>query len=628
MRYLLALLLLFLFNVPELPAQRLMEKLDRGLVAVRHHTDSAFISWRMLGTDPPDIAFNLYRYEGTGPFQKLNRAPLTEATCYTDAPTGFSRTVQYCVTSVLNGQEQVDSAFYRLGAATPVQQYLSVPLQVPDPGEVMGESYAYSANDASAADLDGDGQYEIILKWEPSNAKDSPRPGFSGPVILDAYKTDGTLLWRINLGKNIRAGAAYTQFMVYDLDGDGRAEMVCKTADGTMDGTGKVIGDADKDWRSLEPGTRLTGKVLDGPEYLTVFDGLTGAALATEEYIPSRYPLDGWGGIGGNGNNDSTGGRADRFSACVAYLDGKLPSAVMIRGWYGRTVAAAWDWRDGKLRQRWVFDSALPEWEGYSGMANHSVTVGDFDGDGKDEVCVGAMTIDDNGQGLYTTGLRHGDALHAGDLDPERPGLEVFGIHENEGWTVKLQTPGVAQFDAATGEILFSLGPGVDVGRGVAADIDPRYPGCENWGGPGGLRDVKGNTISEKTPSSVNFVAWWDGDLTRELLDKNHISKWDWMNERTERLLTAEGCVSNNGTKATPCLSADLFGDWREEVIWRTPDSRELRIYTTAIPTMYRFPTLMHDPQYRLAIAWQNAAYNQPPHPGFFLGAGMEYPRE
>jgi rhamnogalacturonan endolyase len=225
---------------------------------------------------------------------------------------------------------------------------------------------------------------------------------------------------------------------------------------------------------------------------------------------------------------------------------------------------------------------------------------------------------------LFTTGLRHGDALHMTDMDPNRPGMEVFGIHESEEKTLALQTPGVAMFDAKDGKVLWSLAPGVDVGRGVAADIDPTHTGFENWGGPGGLRDVHGKTITEKTPSSTNFVIWWDGDLTRELLDKNRIDKWDWKNETTNNLLTAEGCIANNGTKATPCLSADLFGDWREEVMWRTTDNKELRIYTTTIPTSYRFSTLMHDPQYRLAIAWQNVSYNQPPHPGFYLGEGMK----
>lgn len=604
---------------------RVMEKLNRGVIAVKQNDSSVYIGWRLLGTEPDEIAFNIYRKIGDEEPVRLNARPLYETTNFVDETADENLVNRYFVKAVLNGEERKASKSFEIPANAPVQQYISIPLNIPSSGIIDGSEYSYSANDASVGDLDGDGEYEIVLKWQPSNAKNPPQKGFTGNQILDAYKLDGTLLWRIDLGKNIRAGAAYTQFLVYDLDGDGRAEIVCKTADGTKDGKGNIIGDPQKDWRVKDRNDEKYGKIASGPEYLTVFEGSTGAALATTEYIPSREPLDGWGGIGGNGRNDNTASRADRFTAGVAYLDGVLPSVVMVRGWYGRSVLAAWDWRNGEFTKRWVFDSEGPD-NPYSGMGNHSLSVADVDGDGMDEICIGAMTVNNNGEGLYTTGLRHGDALHLGDLDPERPGLEVFGIHENEGWTKELQTPGAAMFDAATGEILWGVGPGEDVGRGVAADIDPTHNGFENWGGPGGLRDVRGKTISKKTPSSANFLVWWDEDLTRELLDRNYIDKWNWENEESVRIFTAEGAVSNNGTKATPCLSADLFGDWREEVIWRSEDNRELRIYTTTIPSINRFYTLMHDPQYRLSVAWQNVAYNQPPHTGFFLGEGMELP--
>jgi rhamnogalacturonan endolyase len=617
------LLTLVVFNVKDALSQRLMENLNRGLVAVSQDNGKVYIGWRLLATDAEGTAFNLYR-SANGKTEKLNNKPITGSTNFIDGTANLSQSTNYVVRPVVKGKETGASEPFVLSANAPAQQYFSISIQPPAPGEVMGSEYTYSANDASVGDLDGDGEYEIVLKWDPSNSRNPPQTGFTGPQIIDAYKMNGKLLWRINLGRNVRAGAAYTQFLVYDFDGDGKAEMICKTADGTIDGKGKIVGDSSKDWRTYgDAKGRMYGKVADGPEYLTVFNGLTGEAMASAAYVPTRYPLDGWGGIGGNGGNDNTASRSDRFTACVAYLDGKLPSAVMVRGWYGRSVLAAWDWRNGKLTQRWVFDSKDAN-NPYSGMGNHNLSVADMDDDGKDEVCIGAMTVDDDGRGLYTTGLRHGDALHLSDLDPSHPGLEVFGIHESEEKTEALMTPGVAQFDARTGKILFSLAPGVDVGRGVAADIDPTHEGFENWGGPGGLRDTKGKTISEKTPSSTNFVIWWDDDLTRELLDGNHIDKWDWETQTTNRLLTAEECVSNNGTKATPVLSADLFGDWREEVIWRTKDSKELRIYTTTIPSAHRFYTLMHDPQYRLSVAWQNVSYNQPPHTGFYLGAGMK----
>jgi len=602
----------FCLFVNEALAQRYMEKLGRGVIAINQGEGKVYIGWRILGTDPDDVAFNLYRSTADGNPVRLNNQPITQSTNWVDTGVDLSQTNSYFVRPVLNGIEQASSVSFTLPANAPEKQYISITLATPE---------GYRPNDASVGDLDGDGEYDIVLH-QTGRGADNARAGYTDEPILQAYKIDGTLLWRINLGKNIREGAHYTQFMVYDLDGDGRAEVACKTADGTIDGIGNVIGDPTANWVNRD------GKILDGPEFFTIFDGRTGTALATTDYILSRGDVCGWGGIGGNGGNDCTGNRVDRFLACVAYLDGVRPSVVMCRGYYGRSVLAAWDFRNGKLTSRWVFDSGVsyPPYSDaspYSGQGNHNLSVADVDADGKDEIVYGSCCIDDNGKGLYSTGLRHGDAMHVSDLDPNRPGLEVFGIHENEGWTTKLGTPGAAMYDARTGQIIFGIGPGIDVNIGVAADIDPRYPGCENWGGPGGLRDAKGRTISSTTPSSANFVLWWDADLTRELLNGNHIDKWDWTNRKTNRLLTAWECSSNNGNKAVPCLTADIFGDWREEIIWRTSDNKALHIYTTTIPATNRIYTLMHDPQYRLSIAWQNVAYNQPPHVGFYLGDGM-----
>ena len=610
------LFLIAIFIGVNLQAQKFTET-NRNVVAI-NTGHSNFISWRLLATDSATTTFDIYRKSNTALLTKLNSHPLSKGTCFTDSTANKNKDYTYIVTKENEAVEVNSNNSYLLKKARHNKPYLTIPLQVPENDTVNGLAYSYSANDASIGDLDGDGKFEIILKWQPSLAKNPPQTGFTGKQLIDAYKMDGTLLWRIDLGINIRAGAAYTQFLVYDFDGDGQAEMICKTADGTIDGTGKPIGDATKDWRTYDQASKMYGKIVDGPEYLTVFDGANGAAISSVDYLPNRYPLDGWGGIGGNGNNDNTGGRSDRFTAGVAYLDGMHPSAVFVRGWYGRTAAVAWNFKNGRLKKRWIFDSKNAK-NKYSGQGNHQLSIADVDNDGKDEICVGSMTIDDDGHGLYSTGLRHGDALHLADIDPDSPGLEVFGIHENEGKTKKLNTPGVALFRAADGKILFSKGPAVDVGRGVAADIDPTHNGFENWGGPGKLRDCKGNTISQKTPSSCNFVIWWDGDLTRELLDYNRIDKWDWENETTINLLTAKECVSNNYTKGTPCLSADFLGDWREEVIWRTSDSKELHIYTTSIPTEYRITNLLQDQQYRLSVVWQNVSYNQPPHTGFSI---------
>lgn len=574
---------------------RQMERLGRGLVALRRDDGKVFLSWRLFGTDPDAIAFNVYRAG-----KKLNARPITHCTCFVDEKPDLAKDSRYTVRPVLDGREQEASAPFVLPANAPARQYLSIPLRTPE---------GYAPNDASVGDLDGDGEYEIVLH-QAGRSRDNSQRGETDPPILQAYKLDGTFLWQINLGRNIREGAHYTQFMVYDLDGDGRAEVVCKTADGTVDGAGKVIGDANADYRNA------AGYVLDGPEYLTVFDGRTGKALATTDYLPPRGKVSDWG--------DNYGNRVDRFLACIAYLDGERPSVVMCRGYYTRAVLVAWNWRDGKLSRVWTFDSddGTPGNSAYRGQGDHSLSVGDVDGDGKDEIIYGACCIDHDGKGLYSTGWGHGDALHLSDIDPDHPGLEVFNVHEHPNpWGAELH-------EAGTGKLIWGKELGArDVGRGVTMDIDPRHKGYECWAaGPGGLWSAKGEQISDRKPRSCNFGVWWDGDLLRELLDRTTISKWNWENGTETPLLSAEGCASNNSTKATPCLCGDILGDWREEVIWRTTDNKELRIYTTTIPTTHRLYTLMHDPQYRLSVAWQNVGYNQPTQPGFYLGEGMAPP--
>ncbi|MES2275229.1 MAG: rhamnogalacturonan lyase [Bacteroidota bacterium] len=595
------LLIAFTLTGNALLAQRMMEKLSRGIIAVRKSTDTAFVSWRMLGTEPESIAFNLYRSSGGQAPVKLNAQPITESTNYVDGGVDFGKATTYTVKAVLDGKEQEAGKPFILAANAPVQQYLNIHLRTPQ---------GYQPNDISVGDLDGDGDYEIIVHMA-GRGRDTPSNGVTDPPIFQAYKLDGTFLWEINLGKNIREGAHYTQFMVADLDGDGIAEFACKTADGTTDAKGKVVGDATKNW------VNDRGKIGDGPEYFSVFSGKTGEVLATTDYIPSRYPTGGWGGWGGNAGNDDNLNRVDRFLACVAYLDGKLPSVVMCRGYYGRTVLAAWDFRGGKLTSRWVFDSKDGK-SPFSGQGYHTLSVADVDDDGKDEIIYGSMVVDDNGKGLYSTMLRHGDALHVGDLDPDIPGLEVFGIHENE---TNKSGAGAALYSAKTGKILWEASMGVDIGRGVAENIDASSRGAEVWwSGSNGLRNIKGDIIGPNPPST-NFLIWWEGDLTRDLLDGNHIDRY-----KKGRVFTAEGCLSNNGSKSTPALSADLFGDWREELILRTADNQNLRIFTTTIPTKHRIYTLMHDPQYRNSIAWQNVAYNQPPHVGFYIGEDMKPP--
>ncbi|MEV4764816.1 cellulose binding domain-containing protein [Micromonospora chokoriensis] len=567
-----------------------MENLDRGLISVRSGSGN-LVSWRLLGTENSAVSFNLYRGS-----TRVNASPITGATNYLDS--GAAAGSAYTVRAVVGGVEQAASApALQFGAG-----YLDVPLQVPASGSTpSGESYTYSANDASVGDLNGDGTYEIVLKWDPSNAKDNSQSGYTGNVYVDAYTLTGNRLWRVDLGRNIRAGAHYTQFQVYDYDGDGRAEVAMKTADGTRSGTGQVIGSSSADYRNS------SGYVLSGPEYLTMFNGQTGAIASTVTYDPPRGTVSSWG--------DSYGNRVDRFLAGTAYLDGQRPSLIMARGYYTRAVIAAWDFRNGTLTKRWTFDSNSSGNGAAAGQGNHQLSVADVDGDGRQEIVYGAATVDDNGRLLHSTGNGHGDALHVGDLDPSRSGLEVFKVDEDGS------KPSSYFADARTGQVLWSTPASGDNGRGVSADIWAGSPGAESWSSAAsGLANTRGQNIGRK-PSSANFLAWWDGDPVRELLDGTKIDKYGTGGET--RLLDGSGVASNNGTKSTPALSGDILGDWREEVIWRTTDSRALRIYSTPTPTSVRLYTLMHDPQYRVAIAWQNTAYNQPPHPGFFIGNGM-----
>ncbi len=652
---------------------RQMEQLDRGLIAVRSDTSQVYVGWRLLGNDPADVAFNLYRSTGGGAAVKLNSTPLTQTTDFVDTTADLSQANTYFARPVIGGVEQADSESYTLAASSPVQQYLNIPLQVPpseaiqlppgsltppsstdinpDTGEPYGSSgqdqftVTYTANDASVGDLDGDGQYEIILKWEPTNASPAGFNEFTGNTIYDAYRLDGTHLWRINLGVNIRSAAAYASFLVYDFDGDGRSELVARTAPGTIDGQGNYVilpgDDPNADYRDPYTGVGDGfGGVNTGPEYLTVFDGLTGAELQTVSYEPARGDVSDWG--------DDYGHRSTTFNSTVAYLDGSRPSIVVGRGiyhgWNGysaKTEIVAWDWRDGQLTQRWTFtatentgDDVNPD---YVGQGNHNLSVGDVDGDGKDEIVWGAMSVDDDGSGLYSTGLGHGDAMHLSDMDPTNPGLEVFDVHESPS---EYGPSGGELRDAMTGQTLLSIdGHDADVGRGVAFDVDPRYLGYEMWmsADPNmySASVVDAGTGSHITstnrPTNYNFGIWWDADPLRELLDGTKIDKWNWNTETTNRVFTvylAAPISSNNGTKSNPALSADLLGDWREEVLYRAADNTSLYLFTTTIPATSRLTTLMHDSQYRVSVAWQNNYYNQPPHTSFYLGEGMETPAQ
>ncbi len=584
------------------------EKPGRGLVAIRQSPNTVVLSWRYLSADPINSTFNVYR-DG----KLIANVPATTGTFITDNYDGTAA-ARYEVKRVVGGKESKQLAgAYTLPANAPTG-YINIPLDVPADGTTpSGEKYSYSPNDASVGDVDGDGEFEIILKWDPSNAHDNAHDGYTGNVYFDCYELTGEKLWRIDMGRNIRAGAHYTQFMVYDLNGDGKAEVVLKTSDGTVDGKGKVIGNAKADYR--EPGINGTrrnqGRILTGAEYLTVFNGETGAAMHTIDYVPARGKLADWG--------DERANRSDRYLAAVAYLDGVHPSVVMCRGYYTRTVLAAFDWDGKKLKQRWVFDSNNPGNEKYAGQGNHNLRVADVDGDGCDEIVYGSCAIDHDGKGLYSTGMGHGDAMHLTQFSPDIPGFQVWACHEN-------RRDGSSFRDARTGKVFFQIKDKSDVGRCMAADIDPTNYGVEMWSlASGGLRNTSGEVLQERVEGlSFNMAVWWDGDLCRELLDRNRISKYDARRGNCQTILTMEGASSINGTKAVANLQGDLIGDWREEVLLRTNDNKSLRLYVSPIPTDYRFHTFLEDPVYRISIATQNVAYNQPTQPGFYFGPDLK----
>ena len=619
-----------------------MERLDRGVIALPAQDEGIFVSWRLLGTDAKSTTFDLLRNGKT-------IAKGLKVTNYTDKK--GTATSRYSVVT----HPASDISPLTSDEVTPWSDlYRSIPLDRPANGNTPdGRSYQYRPNDCSVGDVDGDGQYELFLKWDPSNAHDNSHDGYTGDVIIDCLKLDGTKLWRINLGRNIRAGAHYTQFMVYDFDRDGHAELICKTAPGSIDGTGRYVTEAadDADIRGADNQADYRnerGRILSGPEYLTVFDGQTGRAIHTIYYRPNRafgfggaanYDKEGWGDRGNPGN------RGERFLAGVAWLDGpnNKPSAVMCRGYYTPSHLWAVDFNGKKLSTKWLHASTTPhdyyviDRQGRQtwyhdlkatafGQGAHSLSVGDVDGDGCDEITYGSAAINNDGTLLYSTGLGHGDALHLSDLDPDRPGLEVFMVHESRPYGADLR-------DARTGERLWYETASDDTGRGVAADIDGKHRGFEYWHiFNRAVRDIKGNVISDQLPS-CNFRIYWDGDLQDELLANrgrpyfgSFIEKWD--GKKAVPLPFSNGqhfydmghSASCNWTKATPCLQADLFGDWREEVIlWDSSDAAHLNIFTTNIPTPYAVPTLMHDNIYRLSVAWQNTAYNQPPHLGYYL---------
>jgi fibronectin-binding autotransporter adhesin len=585
-------------------AQRQMEKLGRGVIALRTGTTNVYVGWRMLGTDPDDLGFNLYRVAG-GVTNKLNSQPLTNTTDYVDTGANPALTNAWYVRPVLADVEQAASIPFLLPSNAPVRQYLSIPLhQEAGDGTIVWGHVA-------VGDLDGDGEYDFVVNRSDSPNQDpaNTHAASTDTIKIEGYRRDGTFLWRIDLGWNIEVGNDYAPMLVYDVNGDGIADIITPTSEGTTDGTGVTIGDTDgdgiTDYRNAE------GRVLSGPQFFSVFSGLTGKELARTNWIPIGNVSD-WG--------DAYGNRASRHLSGIAYLDGIHPSIVICRGIYALTKVQTWNFSSGALTNVWSWSSAGNS--AYEGQANQNIRMGDGDGDGRDEILHGALTLDHDGTVLYCTGLGHGDFTTFSDVDPDRPGLEMWAVHENPN-----STKGIELHDTATGAILWGKGTTNDTDRGLAADIDPRYKGYECYAGAGvisnGLYDCKGNLITMSKPSYCNSALWWDADLCRELMngasDGIHVDKWIYPNNTLSNLLTT-------GTGGMGILgSGDVLGDWREEA-FSIYNSTEIRIYTTTIPATNRLYCLMHDPIYRLSQVVEPMRNLSPPHPGFYLGDGMTKP--
>ncbi len=592
-----------------------MEYLNRGVVAAKT-SSGMLVSWRTLATDNENTYFKLYK---NGEFVAQINAG--EATNYhidggtaddlytVDTFVGTTMT-EFANVATIFGTMNSDKhgAYFDINTQKPADQTM------PD-----GSTCTYYENDCSVGDIDGDGQYEIFVKWDPSNSQDNSKDGYTGTTFFDCYRLDGTLVWRIDLGINIRSGAHYTQFLVYDFDGDGKCELICKTADGTKDGQGNYIGDKSKDYRST------AGRILTGPEYITLFDGATGKALDTQNYDPGRGTVGDWG--------DTYGNRVDRFTACVAYLDGEHASACFGRGYYTRMAVAAWDVKNGKLSKRWTWDTGHNVSAVGYGDGNHHCLGADVDGDGKQEVVCGSVIVDDNGKVLNTTSLAHGDAIHIGDFVPSNPGLEIFQCLEDEkhpnGTVVNY---GTILRDGKTGKVLFRETAGGDTGRCIADNLVAGNDGAEMSGSHNSILydcttgkqmvDASGNgmTFNSITKWGQNSVVYWTGVLERAVLDRTMVDQYG-----QGRVFTGDGVTYNNASKSNACLTCDLMGDWREEMIFRKSDGG-LRVFTTTYSTEYNIYSLMHNPQYRVQVAAQNNGYNQPPHTDYFLGTGYALP--
>lgn len=598
--------------VSNIPVRRMLWASINSRADVTNRNDFAeynnkiLVSWRMLPGDKASTAFDLYRTPAGGKEVKLNTVPIANCTNFSDADAdrNIDNTYRLCYAG---SDETLETYTITAAQASQGLPYISIPL-----ANTTGihPVYGYAANDASVGDLDGDGYPEIILKRLVLTENTVGGVGYTDSdirhtTLYEAYRLNGSLMWRVCSGPNIPLGNS-ASFAVYDFDGDGRCEVAFRTAEGTIFGDGTEIGDVNGDGKT-DYRIPKSQNVGGGPEFLSVIEGTTGRELARTDYIPLGCSED-WG--------DDKYHRSSSYRISLGNFNGKFTSILICRGIYAKSVLEAWDFRGGKLTRQWHFDTEDGVHTNYAAQGNHSLSIGDVDNDGFDEIVYGACTIDHNGKGLNCIGYGHGDALHLGKFDPSRDGLQIWSCFETG-------SVGAAFRDARTGQVIWQYDDPSDVGRALVADIDPDSPGCELWWYQGNVHSCTGVDLGYTT-GSTNMAIWWSGSLNRQLL--NATALYAPQKGTNVRLFTINryDVVGVNGSKGNPCWYGDLLGDWREEAIFVTSDfTTELRLFSTWHPCDYKFPWLMTDHVYEMSAINQNVGYNQPTQLGYYLGSDL-----
>lgn len=581
------------------------------------------LSWRMFPDDTAETAFDVY-YKSFSGWDKMNKQPIINSTNF-QVPDNYidyssDNTYKLCY----HGSDEVlDTYTISVDQIKNKRPYVSIFLRETASDTRINDVPEYIINDGGVADLDGDGDYEVLVVRHAYGYEKGIVP--QSYAILEAYKLNGSFIWRVVFGTNIPHNNACV-FIAADFDGDGKDEIAIRTSEGTYFGDGKYIGDTNGDNKVNYARAGYYNR--EAPEFVSIIDGMTGSELTRTPYIAIGTSEE-WG--------DNYFKRANSLRLAGAKLkSGNKWQVVACRGTYGKIVMEAWEYNGAgkKMDKLWRFDTDANNkyYKDYAGQGNHQLAVADVDGDGFDEITYGACAIDHDGKGLYTTKLGHGDMLHVGKFDPNRSGLQVYQCYESGLTRASLR-------DAHTGEQIWALvgdEPG-DEGRALIADIDPESPGCEAWVYDRIVYDINGNPTGAEKATMVNFPIWWTGSLNRQLFDNRAVNQYnrDGGNVQVFSMIPFDVACAN-GSKNNVAFMGDILGDWREEIIIARrhssgiefnkrplPGSTELMIFSTWYPTEYKFPYLMSDDLYYRCTMHQNVGYNSPNHLGYYLGSDL-----